>query len=566
MNIQSVKYWCKYNFPYRFRKTQSIAAGAGRRLCLLLAYATYIFRKTGSNICSTSKCITSALILLPKCFNRMIDRICRRESKLPASGKGPAAAEEKLQQQYSDAKRAQQILKASEERIKRLAYTDSLTGLANREKLVETLAEALENAGDEASGGAVMYIDLDNFKSINDTMGHTIGDKVLIEIAHKFLKVDYQNKTVARIGGDEFILLVNGPDYSQKVMDVCNSIVKIFEKPVVVDAKSFNVTTSIGVVLYPAHGSTAEELMKKADLAMYRAKQCGKNCYRIFDESMELEIITRVNIENGLRNALTKNELVLHYQPQYCLHTGRILCLEALLRWNSPTLGQVSPLRFIKVAEETGMIVNIEKWVLKNACIFAKSLNERMHEAMKISVNISSVHIMQSEFVNNVMSIIKEVGVYPGLIGLEITETVMMESFDSNKNKLEELKKLGMEIHLDDFGSGYSSLNYLQNLPIDYVKIDKAFIDTLLNSERNGKITETVIGLAHYIGLRVVAEGVESEEQYNLLKQYQCDLVQGYYISKPLSMEAAVEFLVTVQGASMTVKYRPLSHEEWQMY
>lgn len=495
----------------------------------------------------------------------MIDRIFRRESKLPASGKGPAAAEEKLQQQYNDAKRAQQILKASEERIKRLAYTDSLTGLANREKLVETLAEALEKAGDEASGGAVMYIDLDNFKSINDTMGHTIGDKVLIEIAHKFLKVDYQNKTVARIGGDEFILLVNGPDYSQKVMDVCSSIVKIFEKPVVVDAKSFNVTTSIGIVLYPAHGSTAEELMKKADLAMYRAKQCGKNCYRIFDESMELEIITRVNIENGLRNALAKNELVLHYQPQYCLHTGRILCLEALLRWNSPTLGQVSPLRFIKVAEETGMIVNIEKWVLKNACIFAKSLNERTHEAMKISVNISSVHIMQSEFVNNVISILKEVGVDPGLIGLEITETVMMESFDSNKSKLEELKKLGMEIHLDDFGSGYSSLNYLQNLPIDYVKIDKAFIDTLLNSERNGRITETVIGLAHYIGLKVVAEGVESEEQYNLLKQYQCDLVQGYYISRPLSMEAAVEFLATVQDARMTVKNRPLLHEEWQM-
>lgn len=232
-----------------------------------------------------------------------------------------------------------------------------------------------------------------------------------------------------------------------------------------------------------------------------------------------------------------KFEFVLHYQPQYCIQDRRIICLEALIRWNSPVSGSVSPLSFIKVAEEIGMIVSIEKWVLKNACLFAKKLNESIHEAIRISVNISSVHIMQGEFIENVCDIIEEVGVNPGLIGLEITETVMMESFESNKNKLEELKKLGIQIHLDDFGSGYSSLNYLQNLPIDYVKIDKAFIDTMLSSERNGRITATIIDLSHYIGLKVVAEGVEYQEQFNLLKEYNCDIIQGYYISRPLPMD-----------------------------
>lgn len=456
---------------------------------------------------------------------------------------GIAASLSKYFNSINNMKRAQQILKASEERIKRLAYSDSLTGLANREKLVETLSEALENARDESTGGALMYIDLDNFKSINDTMGHTVGDKVLIQIAHKFLKVDHKEKIVARIGGDEFIILVNGPDYMSKLPEICSGIINIFEKPVVVDSKSFNVTTSIGIVLYPKHGTTAEELMKKADLAMYRAKQCGKNCYRTFDDSMEMEIFNRVNIENCLRNALPGNEFSLHYQPQYCIQEQKIICLEALLRWNSPVLGRVSPLDFIKIAEETGMIVSIEKWVLRTACLFAKQFNESKPEPVRISVNISSVHIMQGQFVKNICDIIEETGVDPCFIGLEITETVMMESFSSNKQKLEELKKLGIEIHLDDFGSGYSSLNYLQNLPIDYVKIDKAFIDTMLASERNGKITATIVELAHYIGLKVVAEGVESQEQFDLLTEYNCDLIQGYYISKPLPAEEVAKFM-----------------------
>lgn len=473
----------------------------------------------------------------------LLGGIRKRDEELLASNRELADAEDKLRRQYNDLKRAQQILKASEERIKRLAYTDSLTGLANREKLVEKLTEALEAAGDEAPGGAVMYIDLDNFKSINDTMGHTVGDKVLIEIAHKFLKVGGKDKTVARIGGDEFIILVNGPDYLQKSADITESIVKIFEKPVVIETKNFNVTTSIGIVLYPTHGTTAEELMKKADLAMYRAKQCGKNCYRIFDESMELEILTRVNIENCLRNALPNSELFLYYQPQLDIRDQRIVCMEALLRWNSPVLGMVSPLDFIKIAEEIGLIVGIEKWVLKNACLFAKALNENTDHTVRISVNISSVHIMQREFVANVRGIIEEAGVNPCYLCLEITETVMMESFEPNKNKLAELKRLGVEIHLDDFGSGYSSLNYLQNLPIDYVKIDKSFIDTMLNSERNGRITAAIVDLAHNIGLKVVAEGVESREQYDLLAEYKCDLIQGYYISRPLPVEEIVRLL-----------------------
>ncbi|GBF34716.1 diguanylate cyclase/phosphodiesterase [Desulfocucumis palustris] len=478
---------------------------------------------------------------LSNSFNSMIDSIRKRDKALKELNSELANTQEILKCNLNEMEQSQRILKASEERIKHLAYYDSLTGLSNRERLIKKLKQAIEE--NINTSGAVIYIDLDNFKKINDTMGHTVGDKVLIEVARRFNNtVDYENYT-ARIGGDEFIIFINGITSMDTVVEVADKLVKIFKEPLATDSKSFNLTASIGVALFPLHGSTAEEILKKADMAMYKAKEKGKNCYQVFDESMHAEIILKVNLENEMRQALKADQFTLYYQPQYNTPDKSIYGMEALLRWDSPSIDQGAPLDIIKAAEETGMIVDIEKWVMKNAFTFAREINAIADKDIKISVNISPVHIMQSDFVGNVWNSIIEAGVDPGFIGLEITETVMMESFASNKKKLEEIKKLGINIYLDDFGSGYSSLNYLQNLPIDYVKIDKIFVDNMLNSDRDGRITATIVELAHNIGLKVIAEGVEREEQYNFLNLYKCDIIQGYYMSKPVPRGEVLKLL-----------------------
>ncbi|MCX7842523.1 MAG: EAL domain-containing protein [Clostridia bacterium] len=466
---------------------------------------------------------------LAKGFNSMIKSIRSRD--------------ERLRGQYEELKKSQMALKEREEKIRHLAYFDSLTSLLNRESLMEVLKRAIENAQMHNHTGAIIYIDLDNFKAINDTLGHSIGDKLLIELSKRFKQNSCFDRKTFRIGGDEFIILLGNAASSDTVRDIAQKVLDIFQEPVVIDSKTLGITASVGISLFPQDGRTVEELLKKADMAMYKAKQCGKNCYMIFDESMEKDISQRVAIENGLKKAIKNQEFSLHYQPQYNVRDGRIHGLEALIRWYSPEMGQVSPLKFIKIAEETGLIVSIEKWVLRKAFTFARIINEMREKHIMVSVNISAVHVMQKDFVSNVTAIINETGVSPALLELEITETVMMESFDSNKKKLEALKELGIKIHLDDFGSGYSSLSYLQNLPIDYVKVDKAFIDCMENSERDGRITSTIIELAHNIGLRVVAEGVERKEQYDLLEQFDCDILQGYYMSRPIPEEQVLALL-----------------------
>ena len=440
-------------------------------------------------------------------------------------------------------KKSQQELKESEQKIRHQAFYDSLTGLSNRERLNRVLLTAVEKTIDNDHRGAVLYIDLDNFKTINDTMGHSIGDKVLVEIADRFNKLVSFNKFFFRIGGDEFVAIIHGATNTEPIEEFSHEIIKILEEQVTIGSKSFNITASVGVAIFPHHGMSVEELLKKADMAMYKAKENGKNGYQIFDDSMQTELVTKVTLEEGIRKAMINDEFLLYYQPQYDIKQGKIKGMEVLLRWFSPSLGWVPPLQAIKIAEETGLIVKLEKWIFKNACLFAAKINGRVTEQVKISVNISAVHIMQSNFVDTIKSIITETKVDCRWIELEITETAMMESFESNKKKLQELRQLGIGIHLDDFGSGYSSLNYLQNLPIDYVKIDKIFIASMLNSERDSRITATIVELAHTIGLKVIAEGVENKEQFDQLGSFGCDIIQGYYIGKPMPEEAIVGML-----------------------
>jgi len=471
-------------------------------------------------------------------FNSMIHAIKKRDRDLIISNQELRITEERLRKKYDELKESQKVLKISEEKIAHLASHDSLTGLLNRRSLYDQLNKSIEI--DKESPLAVIFIDLDNFKMINDTLGHSFGDRLIVKVADMLKNISPLYKRVARISGDEFIVIVHHVESQQQIELIAKEIVDLFDNGIVIDSKILNVTASIGVALYPNHALTAEDLLKTADMAMYRAKGSGKNGYRLFDESIQQEIEEKSEIESGIRKSLEMNGFELHYQPIYNTIDQKITSIEALLRVKSTELLKFGILKIIQTAEMTGQIIEIDKWVLENACIAIKRINKHLNKPISISVNISPIHIMQQDFVTNVSSIIDSTGTPPEWLQLEITETSLMKSFETNLKKLETLKAMGISIHLDDFGTGYSSLSYLNSLPINRVKIDKSFIDVMLQSEKERNIVETIISLAHNIGLQVVAEGVEYKEQFEMLTKFNCELIQGYFISKPINYEKIV--------------------------
>lgn len=489
---------------------------------------------------------------LARGFNNMLQAIKKRDQELLISNNELMEAKEKLKIEYEKLMESQRILKASEEKVQYLASHDTLTGLINRRSLLEEMSESIKN---DKSGKfkVVFFMDLDNFKTINDSLGHSYGDLLLIEVANKLNSIPIEKKHVARISGDEFILVLHDIESFDQIEQFANKIVEQFEIPIKIGSKSLNITASIGIAIYPIHAKNAEDLLKIADMAMYRAKDSGKKGYRIFDESIKQEVETRLEIEQGIRECLKSNEFDIYFQPIYNTIYDKITSIEALLRIKSKALSKFSITEIINTAETTGQIVEIDKWMLKNACEAIKKINSFLKEKIRISINISAIHIMQQDFVKSISSIIKESGVEPSLIELEITETSVMKSFDLNKEKLNSLKGIGLSIHLDDFGTGYSSLSYLNKLPIDHLKIDKSFIDSMLQSEKGSRIVETIITLAHNIGFQVVAEGVEKEEQFNILKQYQCELIQGYYIHEPMDFDSLVTFLLEKSNESVNI-------------
>lgn len=466
-------------------------------------------------------------------FNSMIQAINKRDSELNSANEELKIAEEKLRRKYEE-------LKVSEEKVTHLAMYDSLTGLLNRRSLLDKLSKSLPQ---NDSLKAVIFIDLDNFKTVNDTLGHTYGDKLIVEIAKKLQMLEATNKDVARISGDEFVVVIHELLKVEDAKVYAEKISGIFTKPIIIDGNPLNVTASIGIAISPIHANTSEELIKIADMAMYRAKNSGKNGYQIFDESIKQEIEEKLEIEVGIQESLETNQFELFFQPLYNIEKGRITSVEALLRNKLPALSKYNIGQIIQTAEQTGQIVKIDNWVLREACNAIKEINKQLDQPISMSVNISSVHIMQPNFVKHIREIIEESKVPKEYIHLEITETSLMESFETNKEKLYELKKLGISLHLDDFGTGYSSLNYLNSLPIDRVKMDKSFIDDILLSETDSKIVETIIHLAHNIGLHVVAEGVEQKEQFDILEKYGCNFIQGYYLSKPISYSEILDVI-----------------------
>jgi diguanylate cyclase (GGDEF)-like protein/PAS domain S-box-containing protein len=423
-------------------------------------------------------------------------------------------------------------LKEHQDRILQMAYHDALTNLPNRSYLKEYVEELI--SGEPDSKFAIVYIDIDDFKTINDNFGHSEGDRFLKEIGSRFSEMSGDGISIFRLGGDEYVIVLKDVKDSVDVSKYLDRIFREFGKPINLAEMKLHITLSAVAVIYPSDGTNFDDLLKNADIAMYQVKNKGKNNYIFFDESMQKGIMERMFLENSLREAVKNMDFTLNYQPILELSSEKICSLEALIRWNSPELGPVSPVVFIKLAEENGLIIPIGNWVLRTGCSYAAKLAAAGYHGITVSINISPVQLMQADFVQSVKAIADSCGVEPDRIKLEITESVLIDSFESSLRKLNELKEHGFHISLDDFGQGYSSLTYLRRLPINIIKIDKAFIDDIQENEGNDQIVYAITELSHRMGLTVYAEGVETEQQLRYLKSIKCDGIQGYFISKPL--------------------------------
>lgn len=431
----------------------------------------------------------------------------------------------------------------SEKEIEYMAYYDHLTGLANRTLFTDRLKQAIEVAKRNEKFLAVVFMNLDGFKMVNDTMGHSGGDELLKKVAENLKGILRKTDTVARFGGDEFLMLINNVEDLDNIRNVANKIMDNFKKPAIINEHEFFVTGSAGVAIYPVDGEDAESLIKNADIAMYRAKASGKNRYVFCTENMKEEVKKNMILSNQLFRAIDKNELVIFYQPQINSKTGNIVGLEALLRWNHPEFGSIPPNLFIPLAEKNRAINKIGEWVLKTACMQNKKWQDKNLLFAKVGVNLSAIQFNDPLIVEKIENIIKETGISPKYLDLEITESV---AFKENNNVIEilnRLKTLGVSISIDDFGTEYSSLSRLKMLPIDRIKIDMQFIHGIEGNEKDQAITKIIISLAKSLNLEVIAEGVETQGQMEFLNQRMCDEAQGYYYYKPMPAEEIEKIL-----------------------
>ena len=426
-----------------------------------------------------------------------------------------------------------------------LALHDTLTGLPNRAYLNRHLEEEMERARRGQSAGAVMFIDLDDLKTVNDHFGHTSGDSVIIASGNDIVSAAGDNAFVARVGGDEFVIILPGTDNEELIAPVADRLVGAIRREYEVRGKRIHMSTSIGVTLYPEDGVIAEEILKNADIAMYAAKAAGKNCWRFYEHGMQQEDYEKMVLTNSLRHALENEELYLLYQPLIALDRKTVVGFEALLRWSSREHGMISPARFIPLAEQSGLILSIGKWVFAEACRFARNLADMGNENIRVSVNVSPCQLATEDFSEMVRNSIEEANIRSQQIEVEITENVLIESLEESTRKLAELSALGVQLSLDDFGTGFSSLTYLRNLPVTTLKIDKSFINEMLRDKVQEGFIRSIIDMAHVLSLNVVAEGVETEPQLSKLVQFGCDCVQGYVYSRPISQEDAIRFLHT---------------------
>ena len=437
-------------------------------------------------------------------------------------------------------KRIARILQAShaEKHVRKLAYNDTLTGLANRTLFTDQLNEVMAECERDGDQLAVLFLDLDRFKLVNDTFGHDAGDLLLKVVAERLMRCVRQGDLVSRFGGDEFVVVLKHIETFEVAKAVATKIHQNLLRPFVFLGKEMHVSTSIGIAMYPQDGQEINTLVKHADIAMYRAKE-QRNCYEFYDATMGDDAARRLGLESDLLGAIKRNEMVLHYQPQMDLRTNEVNGMEALVRWNHPTRGLVSPLEFIPLAEETGLIIELGEWVLREACRQLKSWQSRSVKPlrMKVAVNLAGRQLDSDNIFEQVAKVLEDIGLSPESLELEITESTIMKNAEAVIKTLEKLKGMGIALAVDDFGTGYSSLNYLKRFPIDKLKIDRSFVSDITDDKVDADIVTTIITLAHSLGVEVIAEGVETEAQKVFLRSEDCDHMQGYLLAKPLAAE-----------------------------
>ena len=448
--------------------------------------------------------------------------------------------------------------KVAEKQIQYLAYYDALTGLPNRTLLEDRMATALAGARRRNDKVAILFFDLDRFKDINDSMGHPVGDVLLQQVAERLKTCAREQDTVARVGGDEFIIMLTGlkdvPDTAIAAERLMDAMIGLYS----IQGHAVGITCSVGISIFPEHGADGEVLIKNADAAMYSAKESGGNNFRFFTEDMNAQVMERLALENGLRLALDKKELFLVYQPQVDIASGKITGLEALLRWQHPELGLVPPDKFIRIAENSGLILPIGEWVLRTACSQVRKWQDEGLPAVTIAVNVSAIQFRQDGFCELIRRVLDETGLAPHYLELELTESLLLPNADVMFSVVEELNAMGLTLAVDDFGTGYSSFSYLKRYRVSKLKIDRIFIRDVAVNPDDAAITSAIISMAKSLRLKVIAEGVETEAQMSFLRAHRCDEIQGYYFSKPLSVDKVadrlrghtLELLARAQGST----------------
>ncbi|MDX1836740.1 bifunctional diguanylate cyclase/phosphodiesterase [Legionella taurinensis] len=430
-----------------------------------------------------------------------------------------------------------------EKQLVRQATHDSLTELPNRVLLMDRVEQAILQAKKKGSILAFLFLDLDRFKMTNDTLGHSIGDKLLQAVSNRLLIATNDFDTVARLGGDEFVILLQDISNEKQAQQMAQELLHMIEKPFQVDQHSLKITGSIGISYYPRDGLDYESLMKNADLSMYHAKDSGRNNYRVFEPEMNRRVINHMQLDNALRDALKRNEFYLVYQPLIDLRIDRVVGVEALIRWESHLLGSVSPIDFIGMAEENGMIIDIGRWVLEEACTQAVQWHKEGYDDLSVAVNISGRQFRQNSLPEVITEVLQKTGLKPRNLELELTESLLVDDIERAVQTMYRLKDMGIKLVIDDFGTGYSSLSYLKQFPVDKLKIDRSFISELVNVENDAAIARAIINLGHSLNLEVLAEGVETELQKKFIVEHGCDYAQGYYFKPPHKASSIKEYI-----------------------
>ncbi|WP_049753825.1 EAL domain-containing protein [Alkaliphilus oremlandii] len=442
-----------------------------------------------------------------------------------------------------DLENINQELLLEKEKVHNLAYYDGITKLPNRVYLLKILGECIDSANDQKNRFGILNLDLDRFKHINDTLGHHMGDEILKLVGERIGRILKPNNFFARFGGDEFIILVKHIQEDKELIDLANQIIKEMDQPFMLNSHRLFLTTSIGISIYPEGGETLNDLMKNSDIAMYAAKGKGGNQYYIYDKSLSEKQMEALILINQLRNAVDHDELTLFYQPIMNTSTGNIVGVEALLRWYQPGHGMIGPNTFIPLAEETDLIISIGKWVFRNVCAQIKDWIHRGYDVKRVYINVSAKQFQEKGFLESILQALKEAELPPKYIGIEITETVIIQDIDHTIELIKKLKDIGISISIDDFGTGYSNFNYLKEMGVDEIKIDRSFIAETTKNSKKRAITKTIILLAHQLDIAVTAEGVETKEQLEFLRESSCSKIQGFYYSRPVPPEEFEKFL-----------------------